>query len=247
MGHSLDTTSITIAERFCGPPRAGNGGYVGGLLARHVSTADPVTVTLRAPAPLQTELALRPGDGASTRLYDATTLVAEALMASFGRDVPAAVDLERAREAEPHYAGRWDTSFQGCFVCGCARAADGLSLRPGPIGVGKVACSWTPDRSLADPARLDVAATEFVWSALDCPGAWTTDMSQRPLVLGRMTAQVLRRPPIGVPVVVVADWHADEGRKTSTSTAVYDADGGLLGRSEQVWIAVDPSVYDVAQ
>lgn len=251
MGDSRDgtdgTDGLTVAARFCGPPGAGNGGYVAGLLAAHVSATDPVTVTLRAPAPLETTLRVSVADTASVRLHDGVTLVAEAVAGGFERGLPESVALEAARAAEVHYAGLLDDTFQGCFVCGTARAQDGLSLQPGPVGEGEVACSWTPDASLVDPAEPELAAAEFVWAALDCPGAWTTDMSQRPLVLGRMTAQVLQRPPAGAPVVIVAGWHGDQGRKTLTSTAAYDVDGVLLGRSEQVWIAVDPSVYDPAR
>jgi len=244
-GGNGGTDGFTIDARFCGPPGAGNGGYVAGVLAPAVSSNDPVTVTLRAPAPLTTPLAVRVDDAGSTaRLHDGATLVAEAVAGSFERAMPAIVDLATARAAEADYAGLLDDTFQGCFVCGTARAQDGLSLQPGPVGEGTVACSWTPDASLVDPAEPGLAASEFVWAALDCPGAWTTDMNDRPLVLGRMTAQVLARPRTGTPVVVVASWHGDEGRKTWTSTAAYDVDGALLGRSEQVWIAVDPSVYD---
>ena len=34
------------------------------------------------------------------------------------------------------------------------------------------------------------------------------------------------------------------GRKTWTGTAAYDDDGRVVGRSEQVWIEVDPSVFN---
>ena len=40
--------TITIARRFRGPPNSGNGGYVCGMLARHIAGA--AEVMLRAPA-----------------------------------------------------------------------------------------------------------------------------------------------------------------------------------------------------
>ncbi|MBX6767155.1 MAG: hypothetical protein IRY90_08385, partial [Actinomadura rubrobrunea] len=46
---------MIIQRRFQGPDGSGNGGYVAGLLAGHLST-DTVTVTLRRPPPLDTEL-----------------------------------------------------------------------------------------------------------------------------------------------------------------------------------------------
>ena len=45
---------LEIAERFCGPPNSGNGGYVCGLLAKHLTGT--VTVRLKAPPPLKTKL-----------------------------------------------------------------------------------------------------------------------------------------------------------------------------------------------
>jgi hypothetical protein len=45
---------MTIASRFCGPPNTGNGGYVCGMLARHIDGA--VDAAVRAPVPLATAL-----------------------------------------------------------------------------------------------------------------------------------------------------------------------------------------------
>ena len=49
-----------ISERFRGPPRSGNGGYVCGRMARHLQGT--VSVRLKAPPPLNTELRLESGD-----------------------------------------------------------------------------------------------------------------------------------------------------------------------------------------
>jgi hypothetical protein len=43
-----------ILSFFRGPPNSGKGGYVCGMLARHIAGA--VEVSLRAPPPLETEL-----------------------------------------------------------------------------------------------------------------------------------------------------------------------------------------------
>ncbi len=34
-----------------------------------------------------------------------------------------------------------------------------------------------------------------------------------------------------------------EGRKMHAATALYGADGRLLGRAEQIWIEIDPEVF----
>jgi hypothetical protein len=39
--------TMTIARRFRGPPNSGNGGYVCGMLARHIAGAAEVTLRAR--------------------------------------------------------------------------------------------------------------------------------------------------------------------------------------------------------
>ena len=241
----LPETSLTIARRFCGPPDSGNGGYTAGLFAGLVADrpAEPVTVTLRQPPPLERPLVVEPRDG-STALLDGDLLVADAVPGELRHDPVAPVGVERAREVEATYAGLDDHSFDGCFVCGPGRApGDGLRLFPGLVGDGLTACVWTPHRSLEATGAPGVAAVEFVWSALDCPGGWTSDLVARPLVLGRMTGTVVRLPATGRPVVVVGERYEQNGRKTLTATTAYDDRGRVVGRAEQVWIEVDPSVF----
>ena len=54
-----------IGRQFCGPPNSGNGGYVCGVLAKGLD--GPATAVIRAPVPLDTELAFE-GDGGVNRL-----------------------------------------------------------------------------------------------------------------------------------------------------------------------------------
>lgn len=204
--------------------------------------AEPVAVTLRTPPPLEVELGLRPVDDDGLHLCDGEVLVAEASVGSFAGEPVEPVSVETARAAHDRYAGLDDPTFQSCFVCGLSRE-DGLRLMSGPTSPGSTACVWTPDATLTGPADDGTAAFEFVWAALDCPGGWTTDMLDRPLVLGRMTAQVLALPRVGEPVVVVGRHLSTQGRKTATATAAYTADGDLVGRSEQIWIAIDADVF----
>jgi hypothetical protein len=239
----MTVPTLRIARRFCGPPASANGGYAAGALATHIHHGGPVTVTLRKPPPLEVALRVdqRPG-GDAADLYDDDMLVAEASAGAFTRDRVTAVSLDTAYAAQASYEGLLDPTFQSCFVCGTSRS-DGLRLAPGRTAPGFTACVWTPDESLTAADDNAVAAAEFVWAALDCPGGWTTDMLNRPLVLGRMTAEVRSRPPVGDPVVVVAEHASTQGRKTMTSTSAYGSDGALLGRAEQIWIAIDGDVF----
>jgi hypothetical protein len=102
-----------------------------------------------------------------------------------------------------------------------------------------------PGASEKDPALFastwiadTPAGREFVWAALDCPGAWAAGMTNRDLVLGRITASVTATPSVAEPCVVTSRLVAQDGRKFSTASAVYGHDGRLLGEAESVWIEV---------
>ena len=237
----MNPTSLTVAARFAGPPRSGNGGYTAGLVAEHVSPGQPVTVTLRRPPPLDTNLRLV-RDGPTTKLLDADEVVAEASEDAFSGDPVETVDVTVAREAEAAYQGLVDHPFPNCFACGPARD-DGLRLAPGMISPGRTACVWVPDASLAATEEADLAAVRFAWAAMDCPGGWTSDLDARPLVLGRMTAVCAEPPIIGRPHVIVAALVGEDGRKTFTASTLYDDDGRVLGRAEHTWIAIDPTAF----
>ena len=127
-------------------------------------------------------------------------------------------------------------------MCGPARApGDGLRILTGPVaGDAELdATVWTPDDSLlgAD-GRVD---PRFVWAALDCPGGIAAmRTNQDPMVLGRMTSRV-DRPLAPHQECIVLGWQTrHEGRKHFTATALYDAEGQLVGCSEQIWIEVKP-------
>ncbi|MBA3233958.1 MAG: hypothetical protein H0T17_08435 [Propionibacteriales bacterium] len=199
-----------------------------------------MTVTLRRPPPLETSLRVQ-RRGFEVDLLQGDQLVASARPGSWTAPAPAPIPLEQAWAAEPAYLGLHAHPFPTCFVCGTGREpGDGLCLSPGLVGPGKTACTWTPDTSLA----LDGwhPAPEFVWSALDCPGGWTSDLQARPLVLGRMTASCQALPVLDQPHLVVGQLLGEDGRKTFTATALYD-DERLLARAEHVWIAVDPATF----
>lgn len=82
------TAALTIPARFNGPPSSANGGYTCGLVAQLVG-ADEVTVSLRAPPPLQRPLGVA-RDGERVELRDGDTVVAEGAPDELLLDVPAA-------------------------------------------------------------------------------------------------------------------------------------------------------------
>ena len=87
------------------------------------------------------------------------------------------------------------------------------------------------------PGRQVEPLPAIVWAAIDCPGAYAVGAEGRgDLVLGRMTARILRVPDGGEQCVVTAWPLGEEGRKVFAGTALFSADGELLALARQVWI-----------
>jgi hypothetical protein len=230
--------TLAVAGRFCGPPGAGNGGYVAGLLAAALGHDGPVEVTLRRPVPLDRALRVEGGrlldrDGAP--LAEARAAAAEALPSA-----PRPPGPEAAAAMSRRFIGFRAHGVRGCFVCGTSRAeGDGLRIFPGAAeptdAERRVAAPWMPDASLAGPEGA--VRPEFVWAALDCPGAFALMEGQRAeaMLLGRITARLAGRVHPGERCVVVGWPLGAEGRKRFAGTAVFGADGALRGLARAVW------------
>lgn len=227
---------LTIPRRFNGPPDSAHGGYTCGLLAaqwtaRHGGRA---VVTLLAPPLLDTPLDIRAGDRRDS-VWWGDELVATVTAARHRPPVVPPVDPATAAAASAGFPGRDRHPFPTCYVCGPLRRTTGLTLEPGPVPGrgGTVACPWVPR---PDPGW---SVDALVWSVLDCPSGWVTDPRRRPMVLTRMTADVLHPPdPEEVHVVVARREHAGE-RTVSTSSALYHRTGRLLACASAVWTALD--------
>lgn len=239
--HSLSET-IVITSRYCGPAESGNGGYTCGRLAARLPGI--AEVTLRRPPPLDTGLSIvgRPQDGAA--LMQGDDVVAEARPASLAMDVLPCPGLAAAADGSARYHGFVEHAFPACFVCGPERhIGDGLRIFAGDVdGGGLVASPWTPQGWLGDADG--VVRPEFVWAALDCPGAWAwlAELDD-PLVLGRLTASLEAPVTTGRPHIVGGWRLGQEGRKFHSGTAVWRADGTLCARAKATWIQVDQARF----
>lgn len=236
-------SAFSIAPVFNGPPSSANGGYACGSLAGLAEAAGhltgPAAVTLHLPVPMATPLEYRVA-GRRGHAWHGEEVVASVATASGDIPVLAPVTVEEAERAEAAFDGAAHP-FPTCFVCGTERPGTGLSLRPGPVGERPftVACTWTPAPSVAGVDGTVPA--EIVWSALDCPGGWTTDPVKQPRLLGRMTAEISALPQVGRTCVVVARLEETKERTAVNTTALYDGDGTLLAKASVLWIAVDPA------
>jgi hypothetical protein len=222
---------ITVAARFNGPPRSGNGGYTAGLVAAQLP--DPgwaAQVTLRMPPPLDTPLQVTNATGGGVEAHHGDKLVAEAAPARLDAEPVPPVTWDQAVTASAEYPGFVEHPFPTCYVCGPERAVgDGLRIFPGPLPGGRTAAPWLV------PAGVSALTA---WAVLDCPGGWAIIGPGRPYVLGRMTARVLAVPPAGARCVVVGAVAATDGRKAQVGSALYDQDGELLAQARSTWIEI---------
>jgi hypothetical protein len=245
--------TLLIRGRYCGPANSGNGGYVAGSLAHELGDTGTraVAVTLRRPPPLDATMRVTRTEK-GLELTFGGAVVARAAITDAAIEPVEAVSWDEAVAASSSYPGHTSHPFPRCYACGTERL-DGLRIFPGAVpsardGLGRLAAPWVPDDTVAadyhendDPApRACLAAT---WSALDCIGGWAGDLTERLMVLGRMTAIIDDLPVVGVQHVVTGEHRGSEGRKTFTASTLHDADGRIVGRAEHVWVAVDPAAF----
>jgi hypothetical protein len=230
-----------VDSRFNGPVASGNGGYCSGLAARRLEGV--VEVTLRAPVPLNQEMDfIRTDDGANVLADDRLIMsLSRAQLQPPAIRSPGLAAVERnshdARSVEDHV-------LPTCFVCGPARGPDdGLRISPAPLSASSpdnpnpfslCVALWSPRTDLSDHDGL--TASEFLWAALDCPGAFA--LNEEPILLGRMTMRILNRPPPGSRLLIAAWAAGSEGRKHYARTALFNEKNDLLAFSEQTWIKI---------
>lgn len=230
--------TVTIAARYNGPPKSGNGGYACGLAARFID--GPAEVSLRAPPPLDTALDVVRED-ARVLLRYADKDVAIAKPAALDLTAPPAPDRAGATRAAQNFLGHTRHTFPGCFVCG-QNNPHGLRIFNGPVREGLTAAPWTPAVELA--AKDGMIGAEFLWAALDCPSYWALpNAGDLMAVLGRLTASIDRRPKPGEQLTVAAWPLSAEGKKHSAASAIYDEDRAVIARAEALWIEVDPERF----
>ena len=215
---------LVIDRKFRGPTESANGGYTCGLLASFMH--GPAEVTLRRPPPLERTLEVE--TEGPLELRDGNELVAAAAPAELALDVPDPISFDEAAAAALPQGDR-DSVFPECFVCGWKRD-DGLRVYAGPVeGRELVAATWLPHE--------DVISSEFVWAALDCPGAYAVELGQRGNpVLGRLKAHVEHLPRPGERCVVLGWPLGEDGRKRYAGTALFGEDDRLLGSACATWI-----------
>ncbi len=237
---------FVIDRRFRGPPNSGNGGYVCGMLARHIDGAGEVTLHL--PVPLAVPLRVSAEIEGRLELRHDTELIATARPVELnvaGLAKATFAEAEAASRMPPEVTDREDAS--GCFVCGPSRdVGDGLRILAGPLKErpSVYASHWRPGYDLAgDDGTI---APEFIWACLDCPTGHVVmggdfGGADDTILLGRMAARLMDRPRPGDACVITAEMDHRSGRKSLANGALYGDDGRLLAFAQSTWITVPRS------
>ncbi len=114
--------TFEIDERFQGIPGIALGGYVGGLLAQGVASAE---VTLRRPVMTGRLLRMDDAEDGTSALLDGDEVLASVRPVPVALDVPAPVSWEDSVAASSRSLQRslefWHP-FPRCLVCGAERA-----------------------------------------------------------------------------------------------------------------------------
>ena len=120
--------------------------------------------------------------------------------------------------------GGYSCALLGRFIDG--PAAVRLSVPP-PLGVplevrkkdGLVAAAWIPDATLVDASGF--VAPEFIWAALDCPGAYAfPEPPNGALLLGELAVAIKGSVTAGEKCVLTGWEISRQGRKHYTGTAL---------------------------
>lgn len=235
---TAEASAVIVKGRFCGAPNIASGGYVAGLLGKHLS--GPARVSLDVPVPLEQSLAIeRVTDGIV--LTDGVATLAHAAPAPLQLEPPVAVSYAEAEWASERYLGFTEHAFPGCFVCGPARDwGDGLAIFPGPIpGRHLVAAPWAPDPSLFD--KHGAVRAEFVWAALDCPTGFALleAFGRRTVMLRQLTVSLIRPLHVGARWVVMGWPFAAEGRNLLGASAIFSETGELHALASAVLSCAD--------
>lgn len=238
---------MKIDKRYCGPRAMANGGYAAGLFATVVQ--GPAEVTLKAPVRFDASIEFQPeGEDNSRFLVRADGVEIAAVRPGVVNIDPPPLPFDDAitagREAYIRDEGV-TLVYPYCFVCGKRRMeGDGLRIFAGPAPDSPVnADFWTPADDLAGEDGL--VRAEYLWAALDCPGAFALRMGAQPVLLGRLTAEINRRPAPGEHLIAAA-WRAGaEGRKHFSSSALYDEDRQIIAAANAIWIELnDPALVE---
>lgn len=234
--------TIRIVPRYQGPTGSGQGGWTAARFAGLIG--EQVTIALRAPIPLDTDLSVTadPHHGGRWLLTSeagAVVMVADRWSGTFPH-TPAVSIADAAAARRGFSEAVTDHAAPECFSCGLG--PDTMRVHAGPLDDHRFATDWTvPDWAAGADGHVDPAV---VWTALDCAAAWWAGFSGEPRVAltAQFTAEVVTPPRPGDTYAIVA-WAGDhdpgwDGRKRHAASAAFDRDGHCIAHATSLWVSL---------
>ncbi|MEM9036007.1 MAG: hypothetical protein AAGD18_15530 [Actinomycetota bacterium] len=232
--------TVHLERRFQGPTERGQGGWTAHRFQRLIG--EPVTLSLRAPVPLETDLVLVEQIDGWELVDPSGSEPVTVMTASPGLgDLPdaAPVTLDEAIEGRARFEYDGDHHpVPRCFSCGLQH--DSMRVHGGPIGGDRYATDWTIPGWAADGGEVDSGA---LWAAIDCAAAWYVCGSRGYKLSYTVQLAVEQLQPLepGATYALVG-WSGDgsaewDGRKRHGASAAFAADGTLVARSRSFWVA----------
>ena len=236
--------TITVPETSQGVTGLGQGGWTSARFVEAVGL--PLRLNLRAPIPLDVPLDVVPSEDAWHLMHgDAIIMEGVTPLRNFGET--AAVDVAEARAARERFnTSPDDHQAPNCFSCGIGPQS--MNVHPSALadGTGRLATDWRPPAWTGD--QHGHVAPTTLWASLDCAAGFY--VSGHPLnddgpdARGALTVQYeveVLQPVIADQDHVIVSWHgrwepAWDGRKRGAGSAVFDAEGTLLARSDSLWV-----------
>lgn len=218
----------------------GQGGFT---CQRFVAVIDePVTVALRSPIPLETELEVVQRDDRWHLIdpADPATIILEATLWDPNYASCDAVSIDDAGAARDAFSLTAETHpAPHCMSCGIHDRS--LNVHAGPLGDGRWASPLRmPEWSLID-GEVDVS---LLWMAMDCSCGWYISQSGPD---HRKAVTVQFAVDIHEPIAPETDyslvaWNGDydsgwDGRKRGSAAALFDAAGTQVASSRSFWVA----------
>jgi hypothetical protein len=229
---------IRIGGWFQGPTGVGQGGWTAHRFAAQLPGA--VTTAIRAPIPLETDLAVAGGDGRWELVGPDGTV--HMIAASWEPEFPDPdpIGIDEAIDARRRFGELvTDHPVPFCFSCGVQH--DSMNVHAGPIGNDRFATDWSvPAWAVGADGRIDSGA---LWAAIDCCAAWWVGYSRAPRIAYTVQFAVEELHPLeaGATYALVGwsggadpEW---DGRKRHAASAAFDADGRCVARSVSFWVS----------
>ncbi len=245
---SETSSSVTVPGWAQGRTGRGQGGFSSALF--EAAIGQQVSIGLRAPIPLETELTVHETDSRwELRHGDVVIMTATPRVGLSDEDTdrsatdPVTIaDAARARSRFPVSADTHNAPH--CLSCGFGERT--MQVWPGlvddPSGRQRVASDWIPPAWAGSDDGL--VRPPFVWMALDCTCGFFVGHhpERRNAVTVQYAVDILVPLRVGRPYAVVGydgTWPGGwEGRKRGASSCVFDDTGRLVALANSFWVSV---------